>query len=300
MARKIIGFTFIIAAIFGLILSAAGIILVWSVRTPITVNLTETLELLDSTLEATNAGLSIIDETIANSMSSLTTLESTVQNASDAIEDSVPLVETTTDLLSGSLSGAIEATQTGITTLQEAARTIESTLQLITSIPLLPVERYDPEVSFSDALDDISTSLDPIPQSLTELENTMNTTKGNLILTAAQVRIISRNIGDLNESLYEIKLIISHYQDVISEAQEMVSTVQNNINSITLAAAWFFTIIFIWLGIAQIGLFTQGLERVDWPRGQKIEHAAVENTVSEQLEDEHPSEDPQTDENNNS
>ena len=38
--------------------------------------------------------------------------------------------------------------------------------------------------------------------------------------------------------------------------------------SLVYVTAWLFTIIFIWLGIAQLGLLTQGLERVDWPRSQ--------------------------------
>ncbi len=39
MARKIIGITFIVAAIIGLIFSIAGIALVWVVKAPLTANL---------------------------------------------------------------------------------------------------------------------------------------------------------------------------------------------------------------------------------------------------------------------
>jgi hypothetical protein len=41
--------------------------------------------------------------------------------------------------------------------------------------------------------------------------------------------------------------------------------------TIITVTAWVFTIIFIWLGIAQLGLLTQGLERVDWPRPQQAD-----------------------------
>ena len=64
MARKIIGTTFIIASIIGLILSAAGIVLVWVVREPLTTNLVNTIDLVSSTLEATSSGLSAVDETL--------------------------------------------------------------------------------------------------------------------------------------------------------------------------------------------------------------------------------------------
>jgi hypothetical protein len=281
MARKIIGYTFIIAAIFGLIFSAAGIVLVWNVRTPITNSLINTFDLISTTLEATSSGLTIMDETISNTRSNLTTLESTIENASKAIDDSVPMVETISDLLSGSLPNAIEATQTGISSLQDAAGTIESTLQLLTSIPLLPVERYAPEVLFSDALDDISASLAPIPQSLADMESTLNTTQVNLIMIAAQVRTISRQISDLNDSLVEIKSIIGQYQDVITVVLDKLDSAQKNIKTITLVTAWIFTIIFIWLGIAQVGLLTQGLERIDFRVGKEKELSAEQHHLEE-------------------
>ena len=59
MARKVIGYTFIVAAILGLIFSLAGIVMVWVVRTPLTANLVSTLDLIDTTLEATSSGLKI-------------------------------------------------------------------------------------------------------------------------------------------------------------------------------------------------------------------------------------------------
>lgn len=286
MARKIIGYTFIVAAIIGLVFSTAGIFLVWSVRTPITTSLINSLDLLSTTFEATSSGLTIIDETITTSIANLNTLESTVQNASKAIDDSVPMIETISGLLSGSLPGAIDATQTGINSLQNAAGTIESTLQLLTSIPLLPVDRYAPEVSFSDALADVSASLEPIPQALTDMENTLNTTKGNMIMTAAQVRIISRNISDLSSSLSDIQSIIEEYQEVIAVAQGKLETVQNNVATITLVTAWIFTLIFIWLGVAQFGLLTQGLERIDRQIGQdhSSEAGSVEGSEDQEID----------------
>jgi methyl-accepting chemotaxis protein len=265
MARKIIGISFIVAAIFGLIFSFAGIVLVWSVKAPLTENLTNAIDLIDTTLEATSTGLTVVDETLTKTVSDLTSLENTVQTAANGIDGSVPMVENLSGLLSGSIPQAIEATQTGLTSLQDAAGTVESTLQLLTSIPFLPIESYDPEQSFSDALDDVSQSLDAIPQSLADMEDTLNTTQGNLIMLGAQARIVSRNIAELKSSVFEIQRVLEQYQKVITTAQERMNSLQENLTTIINVSAWIFTIIFIWLGIAQLGLLTQGLERVDWP-----------------------------------
>jgi hypothetical protein len=174
------------------------------------------------------------------------------------------MVESISGLLSGNLPDAIEATQTGLTTLQDAAGSVESTLQLLTSIPFLPIERYAPEISFTDSLEEVSMSLDPISQSMVDIKSTLRTTQGNMIMIAAQLRIISRNIGDLKSSLYDIQIVLEKYQKVIATAQEKVDSIRINLGTIITMTAWIFTIIFIWLGIAQLGLLTQGIERVDW------------------------------------
>ena len=291
MARKIIGITFIIAAIIGLILSVGGIVLVWVVREPLTTNLVNTIDLIGTTLEATSSGLSAVDETLSSTISNISTLESTIQTASNSIDDSVPMIESISGLLSGNLPGAIEATQTGLTTLQDAAGSIESTLHLLTSIPFLPIERYAPEVAFTDALDDISENLDPISQSLVEMESTLNTTQGNMVMIAAELRIISQNISDLNSSLSDIQLVIERYQEVITTAQEKVDSIRINLGTIITVTAWIFTIIFIWLGIAQLGLLTQGIERVDWQPWRETDDEPPFASMEEDKEIEIPADD---------
>lgn len=264
MARKVIGYTFIVAAILGLIFSLAGIVMVWVVKTPLTVNLVSTLDLIDTTLEATSSGLTIVDDTLTTTISDLSSIENTVQTAGRGIDDSVPMVESLSVLMSENIPQAISATQTGLSTLQDAAGTLESTLQLVTSIPFLPIEGYDPDMSFSAALEGVSQSLDAIPQSLSEMDNTMNATEGNLIMLGAQINIIARNISDLQDSFYEIQLVFDQYQEVISGVQLKLEVFRDNLQTGITVSAWIFTIIFVWLGIAQVGLLTQGLERIDW------------------------------------
>ena len=285
MARKIIGTTFIVAAIIGLIFSIAGIALVWGVKAPLTANLVSAIDLIDTTLDTTDSGLAVVDDTLTRTISELNTLENTVQTAGKGVDDSVPMVESLSGLLSGSIPQAIEATQTGLTTLQDAAGTLESTLHLLTSIPFLPIEKYTPEVSFTSALEDVSQSLDAIPESLAEMEETLNSTQGNLVMLAAQIRIISRGISNLKADLYEIQLVLDQYQDVISTVQEEVDAFRANMYTIITVTAWVFTIIFIWLGIAQIGLLTQGLERVNWPPAMKMAEGEEPLPINSNLEE---------------
>jgi uncharacterized coiled-coil protein SlyX len=176
--------------------------------------------------------------------------------------------------------------------LKNAAATLESTLKLITAIPFLPIEDYNPEVSFTTALDDVSQSLDAIPESLGDMEKTLRTTQGNLTLLAAQVRILSRNIAELKSGVYEIQLVIGKYQDVIATLLEKLGAFRSNLSTIITVTAWVFTVIFIWLGIAQLGLLTQGLERVDWRRTESnLEKPALSKAGDEEEEEEEDEQD---------
>jgi chromosome segregation ATPase len=264
---------------------------VWVVREPLTTNLVNTIDLVSSTLEATSSGLSAVDETLSSTILNITTLESTIQTASKSVDDSVPMVESISGLLSGNLPGAIEATQTGLTTLQDAAGTIESTLKLLTSIPFIPIERYAPEVAFTDALEDISENLDPISQSLVEMESTLNTTQSNITEISADLENISQNISDLNSSLSDIQLVIEQYQEVITTAQEKIDSIRINLGMIITVTAWIFTIIFVWLGIAQLGLLTQGIERVDWQPWRETDDEPSFASMEEDKEIEDPADD---------
>lgn len=287
MARKIIGISFIVAAIIGLIFSITGIALVWGVKVPLTESLANSIDLIVTTLEATDSGLTVIDDTLSNTFTDLSTLENTIETSGKSVEDSVPMVESISGLLSVNIPQSIEATQTALASLKSAAATLESTLKLITAIPFLPIEDYNPEVSFTTALDDVSQSLDAIPESLGDMENTLRTTQGNLTLLAAQVRILSRNIAELKSGVYEIQLVIGKYQDVIATLLEKLGAFRSNLSTIITVTAWVFTIIFIWLGIAQLGLLTQGLERVDWRRTESnLEEPAVSKAGDEEEEEE--------------
>ena len=58
-----------------------------------------------------------------------------------------------------------------------------------------------------------------------------------------------------------------------------------------------FTIIFIWLGIAQLGLLTQGLERVDWPARQEGKAEEIQpDIVEEEDENDLPPDEEEVDE----
>lgn len=259
---KIIGITVIIAAIAGLIICIGGIVGVWMVREPLAAGLTNTFELLSTTLQATTDGLTVADRSLSQASDTVKALENTIRTMGKAVEDTSPLMESISNLMGSGLPDAILATQSALNSAQSSARSVESTLALITSFPLLPIKPYQPEVPLTDALGNVSASLDPIPQSFTSMEDSLNTSKGNIIMLAAQVNIIANNVSELRANLTDAQQVLSQYQAVLSTLQKQVDATLASLPQLLNGLAWGVTIILVWLGLTQVGLLYQGFEMV--------------------------------------
>lgn len=262
MIRRSLGFLFVVTAVLGVIFSIGGIALVWFIKEPLQKNLTVTFDLVEATIKATTAGLTVADQSLKKAQSDVTSLQNTVSSAGKAIDDTVPLIDTMRSLMGGTLPETVQSIQAAIDSSQAAVASIESTLQLLSTFPILPIEPYQPEVTLTESLGVVSKNLEPIPESLKEMDSTLQTSQGNMTVIAAQVNIISRDVGDLKTSLYQTQQVLSQYQAVLTTLEDQVINIKSQLPGIINALSWMGTIFFIWLGIMQLGLLTQGLERI--------------------------------------
>ena len=269
---KIIGITVIIAAIAGLVICIGGIVGVWMAREPLAAGLTNTFELLSTTLKATTDGLTVADRSLSQASDTVKALENTIRTMGKAVEDTTPLMESISKLMGSGLPDAILATQSALTSAQSSARSVESTLALLTSFPLLPIEPYQPEVPLTDALGNVSASLDPIPQSFVSMEDSLRTSKGNIIMLSAQINIIANNVSELRANLTDAQQVLSQYQAVLGTLQKQVDATLVNLPGLLNGLAWGVTIILVWLGLTQVGLLYQGFEMVGAEGKEELEN----------------------------
>ena len=259
---KIIGITVIIAAIAGLVICIGGTVAVWMAREPLATGLTNTFELLSTTLKATSDGLTVADQSLSQATNTVTALENTIRTMGKAIQDSVPLVDSLSILMGKDLPDAILATQSALTSAQSSAKSVESTLTLLTAFPLLPIDPYQPKVPLTDALGEVSTSLDPIPQSFAAMEDSLKTSQGNLTMLSAQVAVIANNVGELKTNLADAQKVLTQYQTVLATLGQQIDAALASLPRLMNIMAWLLTVIFVWLGLTQVGLLYQGFEMV--------------------------------------
>ena len=81
-------------------------------------------------------------------------------------------------------------------------------------------------------------------------------------ILADDVRMMTDNLNQVTANLVEAREVVDNYQDTVDKATtQLVKIKQNGPTWITIGTI-LTTIVFVWLGIAQIGLLLQGIDLV--------------------------------------
>jgi methyl-accepting chemotaxis protein len=256
IGRRIIGIILVILAVVSLIITVYGIVQIWQWREPVIDNITDSLDLAGSTLQATADGLVVVGQSLDSVINSISGLESTVSTLAKSIEDSAPLVSSLSTLTGDVLPQAVSSAQTSLESAQDGARIIDTVLRALT---ILNRSSYEPQIPLHEALGEVSEGLNDIPESLTTMEDSLNTTYDNLEVMQAEISLIAEDIGAINEGLEEGKKVIEQYQELIADMQTRIDRFQSRLPSLINTLAWVLTFILVWLGITQIGLLVQGV-----------------------------------------
>ncbi len=257
---SLIGILLIAAALAGLVISIVGIVGVWRVEQSLSVGLADTLDLLETTLATTDDGLEIAGQSLDQAAESFSTLAGVLQTTGKTVRGSIPLLDSISETTTQEIPSVIERTQAALESAQSSAKFIDSTLQLLTSIPFLTIEQYDPDASLADALGEASASLEPINESLSQMNESVEDSAANLSAIAEQLDTMAVNIEDIKSSLSEAKQVTTQYLEVVSTLRQQLQSAKSSLPGQLEIVTWFITVALVWLGLTQVGLMMQGLE----------------------------------------
>ena len=258
--KRAAGIALIAAGVAGLIFSLAGWVVLGRVRRRIEPGIREQLDLIDRTLAATAEGLDVAEVSLGRAVATMGSLETTMMSIGNAIGDTTPMVTSVTDLLNEELTATIEATQAALRTVAVSARLVDEALALLTAIPFVGVEGYDPEVSLHEGLLDVIDSLSDIPTPLGAAERGLNATGENLDDLEKDFTTMGGNVGAITQSLEDAHGLVSDYQAVVAEWTAVVTSIQAGLTPWLRRTRWVLSFLLAWLSIAQIGLLAQGYE----------------------------------------
>lgn len=255
-----LGILLVVASISGMAISIFGIVGLWRIEANIKTSVNETLALLDTALQTTSDGLAVASQSLDQADDSLAALVITIQAAGKSVEETLPLIDTLSSVTTRDLPQTISTSQQAIQSARVSANVIDSTMRTLAAVPFLGVAGYNNTVPLSDSLADLSNSLDPISDSLTSMEESLSASRDNLSDIGASSAEVAKNIAAIRASLGQARQVITQYESVVTTLQQQAAAARKNAPANLDRVAWFITIVFLWLGLTQIGLLLQGLE----------------------------------------
>ncbi len=255
----------ILTALTGVGLSVSGIVIARQVRPLATVWGTKQMDTAQETLSSLNEALSILEDTLCTADTSLQSVNETLKVSAQTLGDTQPILKETQTLLDEQIPHTITETQAALYTAQQGVSLIEQTLRVITLIPFIPGEPYQPQISLSDSLGQIALALGQIPQSTADLSNGIQISKANLATLQINLLSISLQLDDIQENLQGVLDTLPQYHQTIAAQQAQITSLRQQFPRWIALLANALTVFLVWLGLTQVGLLLQGVDW--WQRG---------------------------------
>lgn len=256
------GTALVSAAILGILFSLGGLILLGVYSTRITASLVDTLGELSDALVVTGNGLEIAGSALDEADTALGALAVTMEGVNTTLVESQPSLTTISTLLGTELPNTIIATQGSLESAETSAKNIDGLLSSLSRLPFLGSLVYNPEVPLNETLAGVSDSLDEIPTSLRNAQKSLDLALEGFDSVNTELSNITESTDQIRASTGEAIVVIEDYQEMVEDLQKDVERLQTDLPRkmrwVMLAAALFL----VWLGLAQIGLLTQGLELI--------------------------------------
>lgn len=269
LLTRVIGFALIVAGLAGLIFAVGGLFVLAQVERDILSAAQEQVGLLDQALSATSEGLDVAEASLAQAVGTVETLERTVAGVGDTVGSSVLAVEGISTLVGEELPTTIEATQQTLESVATSAQIIDDLLGALSSIPLLGLSAYSPEVPLSEGFQDVASSMDGIPASLRLTQVQLTVTSDNLAGLEGSFDTMARDIGQIAVSIGDAQAVLEEYKGVIAQIQSTMSWVSGSLPSWVNWLRIGLSLLLVWLGIAQLALITQGWELIGRSRRER-------------------------------
>lgn len=256
------GVALFVAGAAGLAFCIVGLVILPRLERQVEVFASDQIDTFDRALSATLDGLLTAEDALAQATEAVDGLEGVMADVGQAINGTTPVLDVAAELLSEQLPTTIQAAQETLTSVATSAQLVDDILGVISVIPLLGTDRYNPEVSLHQGFRDMSSGLDGIPELLLTAGEGLSAGSEGLQDVEEGFAAMGRSVSETMASLESAQVVLEDYQGIVSDLQGTLFSVRDSLPRWLRALRWGLTLALIWLGMAQIGLMTLGWEVV--------------------------------------
>ena len=257
-SRKLLGGFLVLLAIAGLIVTIYSLQSLLKVDEVLSPKIESGFEMAGHSLELTTQALDVVEETLNTTSLNITSMRAALLTMAQSVHDASPILGSLSKVTGETLPDTITATQASLETAQTTAKTIEDFFRVITSIPLMPGEPYNPKVPLDTALGQISADLSEINPQLAEMDENLGEAQTNLKALESDLVKINLELLWINEKLTAAVEVIDQYRDLIEDLQEGLDRLKSQVPGWIAAGTAFLVFILAWVAIYQVDLMVRG------------------------------------------
>lgn len=277
--EKILGYALTIAAAVGLVVNFLALLFVPSWTQEANRTITSSLTTFDQTMTTTSQALDVLEGSLDDLGGTLAAVEMTGVGVATTLSDTVPLIDSIASVTGEELPAAIQSTQSSLVAAQVGANSIDS---FLATLAFFGGNSYDPEVSLSASLGQMSANLDPLAASLVEIQGAVEVAGDNLQLVEGDVASLNESLSSLGENLEDAQLVNRRYQEVVTTQQGVVKNLLAKVPTWITWGGRTLAAVLLWLAIAQCGMLTQGIELVARSRRREIEYDLIDEITGKE------------------
>lgn len=273
MIRRLLGVLVMIAGILGLLLSLAGLAMVWMVKPTVTGYASATIDTLDKSVITSQSVMETTAEALGATVESVDALSAMLNTTAITVKDTKPVLDEIDTIMSVTLPSTLEATATSLYTAQEAAQVLESTIKsldafrfMLSGVPLVgdfvnqTGESYNPEIPLADSLGELAANLESLPDTFMGMSDNLSTTDDNLESIQENLTTMASSVSVISSSLSEYERMVTQSRSSMGDVTSILKNIQSNLPNILNWVAIALTLFFAWLLVAQIVILSQGWE----------------------------------------
>ncbi len=271
--RRLLGVLVMIAGILGLILSLAGLVMVWVLKPSVTTAVANTIQTFDSSITTSKTVMETTSQALGATIGSVDALSDMLGATAQSVEDSQPVLIQITSVLSTTLPSTLQSATDSLKSAQEAATVLESSMKSLDSFravlgatPFLssfvPTNQpaYNPKIPLADTLGELATNLEAMPATFTEISANIDLADNNMETIKSSLGTMSDSVGLISTSLGEYQSMIGQSRASMDNMKLTLVNIQANLPTILNGAAIGTSLFLFWLLIAQVVIFSQGWE----------------------------------------
>lgn len=275
MWQRILGLIMMGIGVIGIGLSVVGLISGLWLMNDLSRTLEENLTLTIESLETVRQTLLLTRDTVAQANEGLTVVEEMAGNVSTTLEGTQPLLEQVAQVVGEDVPESIEAIQSSMPALEQAASAIDDTLRTLSAfnrsflgIDLELGVEYDPETPFDESVATIGDSLEGVPERLRSLQTNLDETQQSLGIISENLSAVANNLHEVNGNVAEMEPLLDDYIALITEFTDSARQTRENLKRQMWTVRIGMSAVMIWLGLTQIAPLYLGWELLSGRRNK--------------------------------